>query len=239
MSKQYETGHAKNVANLKKLIEQVTVFPEYNPSVANLALESLNTLHTQALDHVSQVEVKRIAYKNATHARQQAYEPLKPNTTRIINHLELLNLPAGTQAQAKSLVKSIRGDKIPKKMEANNTEDTPSTISTSRQSYTQLAENFSKLLQLLTTISIYTPNTEDLKLPNLNTYYTQLVNTTQTVDQAEAALNNAIIERDKFLYADATGLYTIAQNVKKYIKSHYGSTSHQYEKVVKISFTSP
>jgi len=36
MSKQFETGHAKNVANLEMLIEQVTTYTAYNPSIDNL-----------------------------------------------------------------------------------------------------------------------------------------------------------------------------------------------------------
>ncbi|MGB3198530.1 MAG: hypothetical protein WBB17_12460 [Saprospiraceae bacterium] len=49
MSSQYETGHAKNVANLQKLIEQVTVYTNYNPPIANLEVANLQTLYTNAL----------------------------------------------------------------------------------------------------------------------------------------------------------------------------------------------
>lgn len=237
MSAQYETGHARNVANFQKLMEQVGVFAEYNPSVAGLTLENLNTLYSQGLAAVNEVEAARIAYKNAVHARQETYEPLSPTATRIINHLELLNLPSGTEAQARSLVNSIRGTQPPKKEVPDDPDVATRTVSTSRRSYTQMAENFSKLLQLLGTIPSYTPNTEDLKHETLTAYYNQMVGNTQTVDQTEAALNKAIIARDTVLYAEATGLYTIAQNVKKYVKSLYGTTSTEYEKVVRIAFT--
>lgn len=236
MSKQYETGHARNVASFQKLIEQVTIFPEYNPAIPALTLESLTALYPKALSSVNQAETQRIAYSNAVHARQQAYKPLKPTATRVVNYLELLNLPAGTEAQARSLNRAIQGSTTPKKQTTEKAEDDTPTVSTSRQSYTQLAENFSKLLQLLATIPTYTPNTEDLQLPTLTTYHTQLVSTTQTVDQAEAALNKALMARDEVLYADIIGLYAIAQNVKKYVKSLYGATSPEYEKVVSISF---
>ena len=113
------------------------------------------------------------------------------------------------------------------------------TISTSRQSYTQQAENFGVLLQLLSTIPTYTPNEDDLKLPNLNSYKGSLVGSTQSVDQTEAELNYKLIERDQILYTDGTGLYSIAQNVKKYVKSLYGATSTEYANVSSIKFTSP
>lgn len=102
MSQQYETGHAKNVANLQKLIVQVTVYIEYNPSVENLTLVSLNTLYNSALTSLSQVEEKRNANKNAIHVRQQVYQNLKPVTTRIINQLDILGLSKGVLDQAKS-----------------------------------------------------------------------------------------------------------------------------------------
>jgi hypothetical protein len=76
-------------------------------------------------------------------------------------------------------------------------------------------------------------------LANLETYKISLVSSTQSVDQTEAELNNKLIERDQLLYADGTGLYSIAQNVKKYVKSLYGATSTEYANVSAIKFTSP
>jgi hypothetical protein len=78
-----------------------------------------------------------------------------------------------------------------------------------------------------------------LKLTNLNTCKDSLVSSTKSVDQTEAELNQKIIERDQLLYADGTGLYSIAQNVKKYVKSLYGATSPEYANVSAIKFTSP
>jgi benzoyl-CoA reductase/2-hydroxyglutaryl-CoA dehydratase subunit BcrC/BadD/HgdB len=237
MSKQNETGNAKNVANLQKLIEQVSVYTGYNPSVEKLTIESLNTLYTNALASVTEVEEKRNANKNAIHTRQQAYTNLKPITTRIINQLDILGLTKGVLDRAKSLNYLIQGNAKKKKVINEETGEEKNTVSTSRQSYTQLADNFSKLLQLLSTIPSYNPNIEELKLVNLNTYLTSLINSTKGVDQTEAELNEKLIERDNVLYADGTGLYTIAQNVKKYIKSLFGATSPEYSKVAKIKFT--
>ena len=62
---------------------------------------------------------------------------------------------------------------------------------------------------------------------------------TQAVDQTEAELNVKLIERDQILYAESTGLYSIAQNVKKYVKSVYGAGSPEYTNVTSIKFTTP
>ena len=234
-----EVGHAKNVANLQKLTEQVAVYSLYNPPVDNLKVTNLTVLYSTASAKISEVEEKRNANKNAITVRQSAFENLKSTCTKIINHLDILGLLQGTLDQAKSLNRLIQGgQKKTTTLPDENGQPAP-TVSTSRQSYTQQAENFGILLQLLTTIPTYAPNEDDLKLTNLNSYKDSLVSSTQAVDQTEAELNLKLIERDQLLYADGTGLYSIAQNVKKYVKSIYGATSPEYANVSEIKFTSP
>ena len=238
MTKSYETGNAKNVANFQKLIEQITVYQKYNPPVENLKLESLNNLYTAALASLTTLEDKRNANKNAIHLRQQQFENLRSISTRILNHIEILGVPAGTLEQAKSLNRLLHGVSKRKITATEEGEQEQKTASTSRQSYTQLADNFSKLLQLITSITNYAPNTEDLKIESLNTYSTNLVNSTKEVDKTAAEFNTKLIERNNILYAEGTGLYSIAQNIKKYVKSVYGSNAQEYAKVAKIKFTS-
>ncbi|WP_281297353.1 hypothetical protein [Flavobacterium limnophilum] len=233
-----EVGHAKNVANLQKLTEQITVYTLYNPPVNNLAIPNLQTLYTTANAKLTEVQDKRNANKNAITLRQTTFENLKSTCTKIINLLDILGLPQGTLDQAKSLNRAIQGGQKKTAPTPEEGEETPKTASTSRQSYTQQADNFGILLQLLATIPTYTPNEDDLKLTNLTTYQASLISTTQAVDQTEAQLNAILIERDQILYADQTGLYTIAQNVKKYVKSLYGATSPEYTNVSNIQFTS-
>ena len=234
-----EVGHAKNVANLQKLTEQVIVYTLYNPPVDNLKVANLQTLYTTASAKLNEVEDKRNANKNAITVRQSAFENLKSTATKIINHLEILGLPSGTIDQAKSLNRAIQGGQKKAVTPPEEGKEATATVSTSRQSYTQMADNFGILLQLLSTITEYNPNEDDLKLANLNTYKESLMSSTQSVDQTEAELNNKLIERDQLLYADGTGLYSIAQNVKKYVKSLYGATSTEYSNVSAIKFTSP
>lgn len=232
-----EVGHAKNVANLQKLTEQVTVYTLYNPPVENLTLVSLQALYTTASTKLTEVEDKRLANKNAIALRQTVFENLKPTCTKIINHLGILGLTEGTLEQAKFLNRVSQGGQKKPTTPPNENGETGNTVSTSRQSYTQQAENFGILLQLLATIPTYNPNEDELKLTNLTTYQASLVSATQAVDQTEAELNLKLIERDNILYADGTGLYTIAQNVKKYVKSLYGATSPEYANVSNIEFT--
>ena len=237
MASQSEVGHAKNVANLQKLTEQVTVYTLYNPPVENLTIVNLQALYTTASTKLTEVEEKRNANKNAIALRQSVFENLKPTCTKIINHLGILGLAEGTLDQAKSLNRVIQGGQKKTTTPPTENGEIGNTVSTSRQSYTQMADNFGILLQLLSTIPTYNPNEDDLKLANLTTYQASLMSATQYVDQTEAELNIKLIERDNILYADGTGLYSIAQNVKKYVKSLYGATSPEYANVSSIEFT--
>ena len=240
MSKQFETGNAKNVANLQKMTEQVAVYANYNPAVESLTITSLVELYNNAAAVLTSVKEARNNNKSAIYKRQEAYETLKPLSTRIINQVEILDLSKGTLNQAKSINRLIQGTPKKKKPTNDNQEDqetTPHTNSTSRQSYTQLADNFTKLLQLLTSISTYNPNIEELKTQQLTAYLEQLTFNTKDVDHTLADLNAKLIERNQILYADGSGLYTIAQNVKKYVKSLYGATSPEYAAISKIKFT--
>ncbi|AZA60753.1 hypothetical protein EG340_06735 [Chryseobacterium indoltheticum] len=235
-----EVGHSRNVANLQKLTEQVTVYTLYNPPVPNLIVANLQSLYSTATSKLSEVEDKRNAKKNAIAMRKTAFENLKPICTGIINRLEILGLLPDTLDQAKSLNHAIQGGNKKKTASKNSEEDQSSIsspISTSRQSFNQQAENFGILLQLLETIPNYSPEEDEVKLVNLKPYQESLVNTTQVIDQTEAEFNIKLIERDQVLYAEETGLYSIAQNVKKYVKSLYGATSPEYTTVSSITFT--
>lgn len=237
MSSSSEVGHAKNVANLQKITQQVSTYSLYNPSVDNISVASLQALYTAANAKLTEVGDKKTSSKNAKVARQSVYENLKSTCTRIINHLEILGLPRGTIDQAKSLNRAIQGSSSKK----NNTppedgKEAPKSASTSRQSFTQQEDNFGLLVQMLGTIPNYAPNEEDLKLNNLTTYHAALESATELVDQTESELNTKMIERDRILYAEETGLYTIAMNVKRYVKSTYGATSPEYTTVSAIEF---
>lgn len=236
MASQSEVGHARNVANLQKLTEQNTAYTLYNPPIPNLEIANLQTLYTAAVAEIADVENSRIANRAAIANRQIAFENLKPLATRIINFIDILGVEQGILSQAKSFNRSIQGY-------TNRSARTPGeegdTVSTSRQSYTQQAETFGNLIRLLETIPTYTPNEDDLKIPSLTTYQQSLVAATQPVDQTEATLKVKMIGRDTLLYADGTGLYDTAQNVKKYVKSIYGADSPEFANVSSIKFNNP
>jgi len=237
MSSTSEVGHAKNVANLQKITQQVSTYSLYNPPVDNITVASLQALYTDANAKLTEVGDKRNANKNAIVARQTAFENLKSTCTSIINVLEIVGLPQGTLNQARSLTQTIQGSSRKSNTPVEEGKEAPKTSSTSRQSFTSKAENFGLLLQMLSTLPAYTPNEDNIKIQNLSTYHESLKAATLAVDQTESELNTKIIERNRILYAEETGVYAISLKVKKYVKSLYGATSPEYATVSAIEFT--
>ena len=67
-----EVGHAKNVANLQKLTEQVNVYTLYNPPIDNIKVANLQTLFTNASAKLAEVEEKRNAIFDSRTIRTSA-----------------------------------------------------------------------------------------------------------------------------------------------------------------------
>ena len=104
-------------------------------------------------------------------------------------------------------------------------------------SFDHRVENFSKLITLLSNQPLYAPNETDLQVPALNNLLTSMQTTNTAVINTATPLSNARIARNDVLYAPTTGLYDIAADVKKYVKSIYGATSAQFKQVSGLKFT--
>jgi len=116
----------------------------------------------------------------------------------------------------------------------------PDNISASQQSYDQLIEHFTKLIELLKTPDAnYAPNETDLKIATLTAQLAALQAASTNVSTAYTAVSNARLARNKTLYNDKTGLYDITLDVKIYVKSLFGATAPEYKQISKIKFNKP
>jgi hypothetical protein len=245
MARTYETGHAKNVTNLGELLVVLLSFgASYNPSKKSIIiteLQNLLSIAVKALDNISSVFP---AYSNAVAAREAAFEPLNKLVTRIVNAIKATDTPEQVDDNVKSLAKKIQGHRSsPKKTEeeinkaaANGKEIIE--ISASQTSYDSRLENFSKLIKLLGTIPLYSPNEPELKVDSLTSMYNNLKKLNGDVVAAAVPLTSARIARNEILYTKNTGVVDITVDVKNYIKSLFGATSPQYRQVSRLTFSS-
>lgn len=236
-----ETGHAKNVANFEDFISFITAYgATYNPTKTAIKLANLNTLLTTAKADLLNVTTKTIAFNNATNARVILFEPLRPLSTRLVNAFSATDATAEMIKDAKAINRKLQGKRAKEiQAPADPNAPAPNNISTSQQSYDQLIEHFTKLIELLKSEPTYTPNETELKIVTLTAQLTALKTANTNVTNAYTAVSNARIARDKTLYKEQTGLYDITGDVKNYVKSLFGATAPEYKQISKIKFTKP
>ncbi len=239
MTSTSETGHAKNVANLQDLISFVVGYGvTYNPTKNALKLPQLNTLATTSQTSLADVVAKNTAYNNKVNERVVAFSNLKSLSTRLINALQTTDATPQKVADAKAFNKKMQGIRATVIVTPTDSNaPAPTTISTSQQSYDQQIQHLAGIISVLQSETSYAPNEIDLKIVTLTAKQTDLTAKNNAVATAYTNISNSRISRDTTLYATDTGLFDIATEVKKYIKSIYGATSPQFAQVKGIEFT--
>lgn len=239
MASTSETGHAKNVANFQDLISFVTGYgATYNPNKTALKLPQLTALYTSSLTSLADVVTKNTAYNNKVNERVVAFKDLKSLSTRLINALQTTDATPEKIADAKAFNKKMQGVRA-KAVEtpADPNAPAPNTISTSQQSYDQQIQHLAGIISVLETETSYAPNETELQIATLTAKQTDLTAKNSAVATAYANISNSRIARDTTIYGTDTGLFDIASEVKKYVKSVYGATSPQFAQVKGIEFT--
>ena len=239
MASTSETGHAKNVANFEDLISFVTGYgATYNPNKNALKLPQLNTLYTASQTSLADVVTKNTAYNNKVNERVVAFKDLKSLSTRLINALQTTDATPQKVADAKAFNKKMQGIRA-KAVETPTDPNAPApnTISTSQQSYDQQIQHLAGIISVLQTEPSYAPNETDLQIATLTAKQADLTAKNNAVSTAYTNVSNSRIARDTTIYGTDTGLFDIATEVKKYIKSVFGATSPQFAQVKGIEFT--
>lgn len=242
MSTNTETGHAKNVATFEDLISYCTAYgATYNPSKAGLKLAALTAQLTAANAALQSVKVAKTAYDNATNAREIAFKPLKALATKIVSALAATDATPQTVADARSSNNKIQGRRV-KAIEKPDAEalaagaEPVRTASVSQQSFSKLIDNFAQLVATLSAEPKYLPNENELKVAALNALLADLRAKNTAVINANTALSNARIARNKAIYAEATGLIDVSLAVKQYVKSLFGATSPEFRQISSLKF---
>ena len=250
MASQTETGHFKNLANIKlfkDFLVQLGVI--YNPSNTLLKIPAITTLITQCQTDYDGWVNKLTAYKNKTDLREIAFEPIAKLVTSINASVQQLNEPQQTFNDIQAIVSKIHGsDNRIKSSEASKLIDpntpTPVTdqevlptdpISTAQLSYDSLVKNFDLLIKRLQTITTYAPNETELKIVTLQAQYTNLNLVNTDAGNATNALFIARNQRNLTFYSTQTGLYDITLKIKKYLKSNK-ATLPAYSQATKFKF---
>jgi hypothetical protein len=243
MTNTSETGHAKNVTNLESLITSIIALEtSYNPSRDSIKLPALQALLTASKESLNAVNIAQATYSNAVAARKVAFEPFGKLITRVMNSLKASGTSTQVVQSARTIVRKLQGrrasakitEEEKKALEAEGKE--VNQISASQMSFDNRIENFDRLIMLLSSIPLYNPNEEELKVETLKALHNQLKEKNSEVILPIVQLSNSRIARNKILYKENTGIVDIAVDSKTYIKSVFGATSPQYKQVSRLYF---
>ena len=246
MTNTSETGHAKNVTNLESLITSIIALEtSYNPSRDSIKLPALQALLTASKESLNAVNIAQAAYSNAVAARKVAFEPFGKLITRVMNSLKASGTSTQVVQSARTIVRKLQGrrasakitEEEKKALEAEGKE--VNQISASQMSFDNRIENFDRLIMLLSSIPLYNPNEEELKVETLKALHNQLKEKNSEVILPIVQLSNSRMTRNKILYSENTGLVDVALDSKTYIKSIFGATSPQYKQISKLRFIRP
>ncbi|HMC98709.1 MAG TPA: hypothetical protein VKH37_01100 [Ferruginibacter sp.] len=245
MSSNIETGHAKNVANFATIISFCKGYgASYNPSKSALQLSSLDTQKTEAEAALNAVKAAKASFDTIVNSRQSAFKDLQSLSTRIVNALAACDVDPAVVADAKTILRKIRGTRAHAAVtvphdESNSNGSTPDKkISTAQTSFDSLTDHLAKLIQLLTKQPGYKPNETDLTVIKLNDVLKDMQTGNADVVNAYTDWSNSRINRNNVLYNSLTGMVQTAMDIKLYVKSVFGASSPQFKQVGKIGFTS-
>lgn len=237
-----ETGHAKNIANFQHLLAFVKAYGEtYNPTKETLKIPQLEAILADAEAKLAEVITQNTAYNNKVNERFTAFSGLKSLSTRLINALQTTDASHQVINDAKGFNRKMQGQRAPTTTAtvADPNTPAPNMISVSQQSYTQQLQHLAGIITVLKSEPSYTPNEADLQIITLEAKQNELAIKNNEVSTAYVNVSNSRIARNTTLYTNPESIFTIASEVKKYIKSIFGATSPEFAQVKGIEFKKP
>jgi hypothetical protein len=237
-----ETGHNKNIVNFERLISFCkTIENKYQPSKADLALTELDKLYAQSKEKIEKSIIAKQEHFLIIGEFQTLFQPLKKLATQLISALEASGATMSEIQQAKSINLKIQGKRANNKPKDTKTVDgkivEKKIISVSRQSKDSMLEHFAKLLELLRETKSYQPKESFLQISTLEAQLQDLNQKNSLSIQKKIDYQQSLITRNQSLYNPETGLVKIAQQVKKYLKSIFGTENPNYQQINSLQFT--
>ena len=238
MASTSETGHNKNVTNLETLIIRCEGFgAQYNPTNSLIVIPNLTTYYQESKQLVKEVKTTEAPFNEVEGRRAIVFKPVKPTGTKFLNALKGANAPSSVIADAETINRKLQGKR------ADNTPvETPigatpkDRVSVSQQSYEMQVDHFEKLIELGTIEPSYNPNEIPLKIATLTAYKNELLAINTEVKTKYVPYSNALKSRNAKLYNPETGIVSITQMVKNYVKSVFGASSAEYKSISKLTF---
>jgi hypothetical protein len=237
-----ESGDMKLLGNFSKLIELISVNPDYNPANPAIKLPALNAQKTAALAAITEIGSKEAPFKMAVNNRQEAFEGLRSVVSRAGNMLQASGASKKIIDDAKTESRKISGRR--KKVKAEDDPNTPQdqaskSHSVSQLSYENMVGNFDDFIEVLAAAPTYNPNEADLKTLGLSALSGDLKAKNEAVNTTFAPVGVARGVRDQLLYQDDGCVVNNALLVKAYVRAAFGADSQTFKNIKGLQFKRP
>lgn len=234
-----EAGDMKLMGSFRRLIDEVSADPTYNPSNALLAPPALETLHAAGLASVGGVANKLAPNKLAISERQIAFDALGKLVVRSKNLLTAAGVSKEVLADANTFVRKVTGTRKAPKVKDNPAtpeNEAAANHSASQMSFDNRLGNFNSYVEILSNVSAYTPNETDLTITALKAASTALKAKNDAVSSTFVPLSQARGVRDNTLYLGANSVVNTALLVKAYVSGAMGTSSQLNKQIKGLKF---
>ncbi len=242
MASSTETGHAKNLANFKELITILKSFgTQYNPMLDTLQISSLETVAQKVEAVFDKLKEAETMAKQATATLQAEFKTLNTLTSQLMGLLISSGAKESSINEARSIQKRITGGNI-KTKKVDATSETPTEVkatrSNARLSYDSRLDDFAKFVMVLQNVAEYKPNEVAFKPATLQEKIQVMKKAIEDNDNGDIKRSQFANERNTLLYTEDTGITSLAQKAKEYVKAVFGGVkSTQYKALTKIKIT--
>ena len=232
-----ETGHAKNTANFEILTNVVTTLGSaYNPTNDELKLPNLSSIPSSAKPSLASIQDVFSDWKDTTNQRELAFDSAEKLSTRAVSSFAVSGADSLDVTDAKSFLRKMQGKRAKAKPEPKNAGEAIKTHSASQTSFDNKTEHFAQVVSILANNPKHKPNEAELQNDSLTNTLNDLRTKNTAVVNSSVSLANQRINRNQILYNTDHGLVKIAQDVKTYVKSVFGSASPQYKQISGLAF---
>lgn len=238
MASNSETGHAKNIANLKTFNTTARGLGLiYNPSNDQIELTKLELIYDSGFNDQNKVNTSEAPYSTAVGEREGLFDNFKKELAKI--HRIYKSTKEVTPKQVEDLLTIIRKyrgvRKIPKS-KSQDPEEQAKYHSVSQTSYDVRTNTMDTLIAFLKNTPNYEPNEVEFQVATLRNKMQQMLNATDLVSQTFTALNTARSNRNNSLYFNNNNLVDTANTARNYTLGILNKNQPEYKVINKLIF---
>jgi hypothetical protein len=238
MGKTNESTFANNVTNFQTLVSRVAGMGNgYAPTNGNITLASLKSLLIAAQAALTDSNTTQAFIKKTVDDRFNAFSNVRRYATQIVNAFRAQVNDAEAVATMVSINNKMRSRKK-KDAKPELGSDSKKPVSSSQQGFPNLVEHLEQMEKIVTLHNSYAPNEADLKIGAIQKKIVDLRAANDSIIQAQTALVQARLERNRIHFQKEVGINDVAKAVKSYVAATFGLKSAEYKQISGLRFRS-